>query len=170
MAKTAAAISLYALGTLRAGRASSARLRRSPPRCRRASPRDGEGEVAPRRRDAPVDVAPEDVRAEDEHEADDDQERLRGEVDDRQEDVEAGGLLDADDVDGDEQDDDDCAADDVPRVLAQRLPEDGEVVRDEEGRDGDGGDVDEHLRPGAPKLTSSLKPWRAKLEEPPASG
>ena len=66
------------------------------------------------------------VRAEDEHEADDDQQRLRGEVDDR-EDVEAGGLLDADDVDH-EQDDDDCAADDVPRVLAQRLPEDREVV------------------------------------------
>ena len=68
------------------------------------------------------------LRAEDEHEADDDQQRLRGEVDDRQEDVEARGLLDADDVDGDEQDDDDCAADDVPRVLAQRLPEDREVV------------------------------------------
>ena len=31
--------------------------------------------------------------------------------------------------------------------VAQRLPEDREVVRDEERRHGDGDDVDEHLRP-----------------------
>ena len=40
------------------------------------------------------------------------------------------------------------AADDVPRVLLERLPEDREVVRDEERRDGDRDDVVEHLRPG----------------------
>ena len=39
------------------------------------------------------------------------------------------------------------AADDVPRVLAERRPEDREVVRDEERRDGDRRDVVEHLRP-----------------------
>ena len=44
--------------------------------------------------------------------------------------------------------DHDHAAHDVPRVRAQRLPEDREVVGDEERRDGDGDDVDEHLRPG----------------------
>ena len=58
------------------------------------------------------------------------------------------GLRDADDVERDEHDNHDRAADDVPRVRAQRLPEDREVVRDEERRDGDGDDVDEHLRPG----------------------
>ena len=44
--------------------------------------------------------------------------------------------------------DHDDAADDVPRVLSQRLPEDREVVRHEERRDGDRDDVVEHLRPG----------------------
>ena len=39
-------------------------------------------------------------------------------------------------------------ADDVPRVRSQRLPEDREVVRDEERRRRDRDDVDEHLRPG----------------------
>ena len=52
---------------------------------------------------------------EDEDEADDDEQGLRREVDDCKQDVEAGCLLDADDVDGDEHDDDD-RADDV-RVL-----------------------------------------------------
>ena len=39
------------------------------------------------------------------------------------------------------------ADDDVPRVRVEGLPEDREVVRDEERRDRDGDDVDEHLRP-----------------------
>ena len=43
------------------------------------------------------------------------------------------------------------AADDVPRVLLQRLPEDREVVRHEERRDGDRDDVVEHLRPRRPE-------------------
>ena len=51
----------------------------------------------------------------------------------------------------DEQDDHDAAADDVPRVLAQRPPEDREVVRHEERRDGDRDDVVEHLRPRRPE-------------------
>ena len=65
----------------------------------------------------------------------------------RERDRELRGLLDADDVQRDEHDDHDRAADDVPRVRPQRLPEDREVVRDEERRDRDGDDVDEHLRP-----------------------
>ena len=48
----------------------------------------------------------------------------------------------------DEEDDHDRADDDVPRVLPQRPPEDREVVRDEERRDGDRDDVVQHLRPG----------------------
>ena len=56
--------------------------------------------------------------------------------------------LDADDVQQHEEDDDDHASDDVPRVLPQGAPEDREVVRDEERRDGDRDDVVEHLRPG----------------------
>ena len=56
-------------------------------------------------------------------------------------------LLDADDVEGDEDDDHDRPRDDVPRVRLQRLPEDREIVRNEERRRRDGDDVHEHLRP-----------------------
>ena len=73
---------------------------------------------------------------------------LGGEVDRGEADVDPGGLLDPDDVERDEDHDHDGAADDVPRVLLQRLPEDREVVGHEERRDGDRDDVVEHLRPG----------------------
>ncbi len=109
--------------------------------------RDRDEELAPRRCDAELDVVDEDLRAEDQDEADDHEKRLRREVDHREQDVQVRGLLDADDVDPDEEDDHDRAADDVPRVRAQRLPEDRQVVRHEERRDRDGRDVDEHLRP-----------------------
>ena len=89
------------------------------------------------------------MRVEDQREADDHEQELRGEVDDGEEDVETRRLLDPDDVQRDERDDDDHAADDVPGVLAQRAPEDREVVRHEERRDGDRDDVVEHLRPGS---------------------
>ena len=92
-------------------------------------------------------VVDEDLGAEHEREADRDEQELRGEVDHRQRHGELGCLLHADDIEGDQHDDDDDAADDVPRVRAQRLPEDREVMRDEEGRDRDRDDVDEHLRP-----------------------
>ena len=95
-----------------------------------------------------MDVVDEDLRAEDEHEAERDQQELRREVDHGEGDREPRRLLDADDVEDDQEHDHDRAADDVPRVLAQRPPEDREVVGNEErgGRDRD--DVDEHLRPG----------------------
>ena len=63
------------------------------------------------------------------------------------EDVQSRGLLDPDDVEADEQDDHDRAADDVPRVVLQRLPEDRQVVRDEERRDRDRDHVVQELRP-----------------------
>ena len=53
---------------------------------------------APRRRDAEVDVGRERRAAEDEDEADRDEQKLRGEVDDGEQDVEPRRLLDADDV------------------------------------------------------------------------
>ncbi len=109
---------------------------------------DGEREVRPGRGDAKVDVRSEDVHVEDQHEAGDDEQELGREVDHREEDVQGGRLLDPDDVDPDQDDDDDDAADHVPRIRLQRRPEDREVVRDEERRDGDGDDVVEHLRPG----------------------
>ena len=109
--------------------------------------RDRDREVRPRRRDAPVDVLDERLGAEDEREADDDEQELRREVDHRERDREPRRLLHADDVQRDEHDDHDRAAHDVPRVLVQRLPEDRQVVRDEERRDRDRDDVDEHLRP-----------------------
>ena len=120
--------------------------------------RDRDGEVVPGRGDAPVHVALQDLRAENEDEADNDEQRLGGEVDDRQEDVHSRRLLDADDVDRDEHDDDDRAPDDVPGVLAERSPEDREVVGHEEGRDRDRGDVDEHLRPGGPEADELVEP------------
>ena len=94
-----------------------------------------------------MDVLDQHLGAEDEREADDHEQDLRREVDDRERDREPRRLLHADDVERDEHHDDDHAADDVPRVRPQRLPEDREVVRDEERRDGDRDDVDEHLRP-----------------------
>ena len=110
--------------------------------------RDRDEELIPRRCDAELDVRRERVDVEDEEEADPHEQGLGREVDDCEEHVQARGLPHAHDVDPDQEDDDDRAADDVPRVLAQRLPEDGQVVRDEERRDRDGRDVDEHLRPG----------------------
>ena len=89
---------------------------------------------------------------------------------DSERDGELRGLLHADDVQRDEHDDHDRPTDDVPRVRPQRLPEDREVVRDEEGRHRDRDDVDEHLRPAGVKLTTSSNAWREKLAEPPASG
>ena len=88
------------------------------------------------------------VGAEDEEEAEQDEQHLRREVEHREHDRELRRLLDADDVERDEDHDHDGAADDVPRVRLQRLPEDREVVRHEERRRRDRDDVDEHLRPG----------------------
>ena len=51
-----------------------------------------------------------------EREADDDEQYLRREVDDCERDRQPRGLLDADDVQRDENDDDDDSADDVPRI------------------------------------------------------
>ena len=65
-------------------------------------------EVRPRRRHAEVDVVDEDLRAEDEHEAERDEQDLRREVDHREHDRQRRRLLDADDVEDDEHDDDDA--------------------------------------------------------------
>ena len=96
-------------------------------------------------------VRREDVNVEDQREAEHDEQQLRGEVDDREEDVQVGRLADADDVQKDEHDDDRDPSEDVPRVRPQRLPEDREVVRNEERRDRDRDHVIEHLRPGRPE-------------------
>ena len=85
---------------------------------------------------------------EDEHGAERDQQDLGEEVDDGEQDVEPGRLLDADDVDDREHGDDQRAADDVAGGRTQRLPEQpADVVRHEERRDGDRDDVVEHLAP-----------------------
>ena len=54
-----------------------------------------------------MDVRDEDVRGEDEDEAEQDEQHLGPEVDDREDDVELRRLLDADDVDDDEDGDHD---------------------------------------------------------------
>ena len=113
--------------------------------------RDREEELAPGRCRAEVDVVDERRGAEDEEEAEQHEQQLRAEVDEREDDVQLRRLLDADDVEGDEHDDHRRAADDVPRVLLQRPPEDREVVGHEERRDGDRDDVVEHLRPRRPE-------------------
>ena len=109
--------------------------------------RHREREVRPGRRDAPVDVVDEDRGAEDEEHAEQHEEHLRREVEHREHDRELRRLLDADDVERDEDHDHDGAADDVPRIRLQRLPEDREVVRHEERRRRHRDDVDEHLGP-----------------------
>ena len=113
--------------------------------------RDREEEVPPGRRDPEVDVLLQDVRAEDEDEADQHEQHLRREVDHREQDVQLRRLLDPDDVQRDQEHDHDRAADDVPRVLPQRAPEDREVVRHEERRDGDRDHVVQHLGPRGPE-------------------
>ena len=117
-------------------------------RVREHRDRHGEREVRPGGGDAPVDVVDEDRRAEDEEEAEEDEQDLCGEIEDRQHDRELRRLLDADDVQRHEDDDHPRPGDDVPRVRVQRLPEDRQVVRHEERRCGDGDDVHEHLGPG----------------------
>ncbi len=72
---------------------------------------------------------------------------LREEVRDREHEVQPRRLLGALDVERREQADQDDRADHVRRALPQRLPEDREVVRHEEGRDRDRDDVGEHLAP-----------------------
>ena len=110
---------------------------------------DGEAiqEIAPGRRYTPDDLVDQQTRREQQHQRDDHDEDLCREVEQREDDVEACGLFDADDIDDHEQDGGDDAADGVVRPLEEDRPEDGQVVRHEEGRDGDGRRVDEHLAP-----------------------
>ena len=65
----------------------------------------------------------------------------------RQNEVEPRRLLRPLDVERRERRDDPDPGDDVARALGERLPEDTEVVRHEEGRDRDRDDVVEHLPP-----------------------
>ena len=109
---------------------------------------DREQERAPRRRDAEMDVPPEQVGVEDEEEPEPDQQKLRREVDHGENDVQLRRLLDTDHVQADQQPRQDDADDDVPRIRPQRSPEDREVMRNEDHRDRDGDHVVEHLRPG----------------------
>ena len=117
-----------------------------------------------------MDVAAQRARAEDENEADHDQQHLRGEVHDGQEDVDARRLLDADDVERDEQDDHDRAADDVPGVVAQGLPEDRQVMRDEERRDSDRRDVSQNLSPGSLEADELVEPVPREARGPARLG
>ena len=110
--------------------------------------RDPEREVAPGRGDAEVDVVDQDLRAEDQDQADPDQHDLGGEVGDGEDQVQFRRLLGAADVDQGEGDDQRRAADDVAGAAAQPGPEDGQVVGHEEGRDRDRDRVVEHLPPG----------------------
>ena len=122
---------------------------RLDPRVRDHRDRNGEEELAPRGCHTPVEVCVEDDAViENQREADTHQQELRGEVEHGERDVQAGCFPDPDDVQEHEENDHERASDDVPRVLAQGAPEDREVVRDEERRDGDRDDVVEHLRPG----------------------
>ena len=91
--------------------------------------RDPEGEVPPGRRRAEVDLADQQVRVEHEDDPDDDEQDLGEQVGDREHEVEPSRLLGALDVEQREQPDQDDAADHVPGPVAERIPEDGQVVR-----------------------------------------
>ncbi len=110
--------------------------------------RDPEREVAPGRGDAEMDVVDQHLGAEDEEQPDQDEHHLGREVGDRQDQVEFGRLLRAVHVERGEAGDQDRAADDVSRAVPERVPEDRQVVGDEEGRDRDRDHVVEHLPPG----------------------
>jgi hypothetical protein len=149
MAKTAPATSLYANGTLREGSRLLGQVRDGfDAGVGEHRHRYRNRQVRPRGRHTPVHVVDEHLRVDHEYEAEDHEEDLRDEVDDREHDAHARRLLHAHRVQDDEDDDHDDPPDDVPRVLLQRLPEDGQVVRHEEGRRRDRDHVDEHLRPG----------------------
>ena len=111
--------------------------------------RDRDHEVVPAGRDAEVDVGLQHVRREHRDQADRDQQRLRAQVGQRQEDVEAGRLLHAHDVQRHQQQHYDRAAVDVVGVGVQvpARPELGQVVRHEDRRDRDRDGVVQHLRP-----------------------
>ena len=100
-----------------------------------------------------MDLTDEQVRVEDEEEADPDEHDLGQQVGDREHEVEPRRLLGALDVEQREQADQSDPDEDVARAVAERLPEDGQVMRHEEGRDRDRDDVVEHLPPGGEKLT-----------------
>ncbi len=128
--------------------------------------RHGDREVRPGRRDAPVDVVDEDRRTEHEEEPEEHEEHLRREIDHREDDRELRGLLDTDDVETHENRDHDRAADDVPRIRLQGLPEDREVMRHEERRRGDRNDVHEHLGPRSPEADDLVERMPSKARRP----
>ena len=95
--------------------------------------RDTEREVAPSRGDAEVDIVDQDLRAEDQHEADADKHNLRSEIGDGEDQVEFRRLLGAADVDQGKGEDQNRAANDIARAIAEPRPEDCQVMRHEEG-------------------------------------
>jgi hypothetical protein len=111
------------------------------------SNRDRDEEVADRRRGPEVDVLDERLGGQHEHDAEHHEADLGDEVGERQDDVQARGLLHPEHVHGSEEQHDADADEDVLRRCEQRLPDDPEVVRQEERRDGDRDDVVEHLAP-----------------------
>ena len=70
----------------------------------------------------------------------------------------------------DQQDDDQRAHDHVPRVLLERIPEDREVVGDEERRDGDRDDVVEHLGPAGPEADDLVEGVAGEARRAPGLG
>ena len=109
--------------------------------------REREDELRPRGRRTQVHLVHEQRGIEHEHGADDDEQHLRGQVDDGEDEVELGRLAQPADVQRREQGDGDDPADDVAGVVVERGPERAEVVRHEERADGDRDDVVERQRP-----------------------
>ncbi len=118
--------------------------------------RDGDAreEVAPGRRDAPVDVAEDGPEVEQEDQAEDHEHHLGDQVGQRKHQVERARLLDPDDVDDDEEGDQGHRRAHVPCVMGLEQLEQGHVlaenaqVADGEVRgDGDRGHVVEELDP-----------------------
>ena len=109
--------------------------------------RQREDHLVPRRGRPQVHLVDEHRRVEYQRRAEDDQRDLRQQVGDREEDVQRRGLAQPADVQRGEHDDDDEAADDVARVVAERREERAHVVGHEEGADRDRDDVVERQRP-----------------------
>jgi hypothetical protein len=109
--------------------------------------RQREDQVRVARRRAQMNLVDEQGRVQHKHDADTDDQDLRGEVEQGEDEIEVGRLADPPDVQPREQRDHDQTADHVAGWVRQRGPERAQVVRDEKGRDRDREDVVQAQRP-----------------------
>ena len=128
--------------------------------------RDAERGVAPGRRHAELHVVDQDGRVQHQRHSDHDQQDLGRQVADRQHQVEPRRLLRPLDVERRQQRDHHDARDHIAWTVAQRRPEDPQVVGHEEGRDGGRDDVVEHLAPAGDEADHLVEGMAGEARRP----